>query len=79
MKIKIVTEESKMTLPVPTFLICGKVMYYLMKNIADSSGEMSEEQSRVIAKMIRKYAGKYKGLKLLEVESSNGDIVEITL
>lgn len=79
MKIKIKTKDLKLTLPVPTFLINKKVVRYILKNITDSSSEFSEEQCRKIAKVLKKYVRKYKGLKLLEVEESNGDIVEITL
>lgn len=65
--------------PIPTLLIRGGVMNHALKGVTNGSVEMSKEQSRKIAKVIRKNVRKYKGLTLVEVESSNGDHVKITL
>lgn len=81
MKIEVVTEDFKMKLPVPlpTFLIRGIVIEYALKGVSNASVKMSKEQSRKLAKAIRKCAGKYKGLTIVDVESSDGEIVKITL
>lgn len=81
MRIKIISEDFKMNLPVPIpkFLIRGFIINRVLRGVTNGSVEMSEEQSRIIAKTLRKSLRKHKGLTLVEVESSDGDYVKITL
>lgn len=81
MRIKVVSGDFKMNLPapIPKFLIRGIIINRVLKGVTDGSVEMSKKQSRIIAKVIRKSLKKYKGLTLVEVASSDGDYVKITL
>ena len=79
MKIKIRTEDCKMTLRFPTSLLLGRMTFSIAMNRAKEYIEFDNEQKDKLIKLLKRTRKKYKGLKLVEVKTAAGEIIEITL
>lgn len=84
MKIRVRTEEFRMTLFIPAFWILGSPLAHWIlnrvgKRLPVGFPPLTAEQRKSLRKTLKRCKKQYKGLTLAEVESSNGDQVTITL
>lgn len=68
-----------MTLRFPTSLLMGRFAFSIAMRRAEGYVEISDDQKDKIIKLLKQTGKKYKGLKLVDVHSAKGEIVEITL
>jgi len=78
MKIKIRSEGKKIFIPIPNFLMTSKFILKKISKHLDIEG-ISSENIRNFQKVFRKVRKQFKGLLLVDVESSSGEIVKIYL
>lgn len=81
MKIKIDTAEKKLNVRLPSSLIYSSlVCKIIVRAIEDKSGfKMEKETKQKVRGLLKKGVKEYKGLKLVEIHSAEGEIIEITL
>lgn len=81
MKIKIDTEEKKLNIRIPSSLLYSSIVFKIIERaIEDKSGiKIDKETKHKIQKLLRKMIKEYKGLKLVEIHSTENEIIEITL
>ncbi|MDD4189037.1 MAG: hypothetical protein PHX37_03015 [Eubacteriales bacterium] len=80
MKIKIRSKEHKFTIPVPNAMLFSKITARLIAKYARTDDlTVSKEQMAAILDELRKAKRLHGKMKIVEVNSADGDIVEITL
>jgi len=83
MKIKIISDEHKFTIPFPNGLILnGFVMGKLADKIKEKSEfdvNISKEQLKILCRELKKTKKLLKGEPLIYVKSGDGDEVKITM
>lgn len=78
MRIQIVAESHAFRFPVPTgWLLYGPGSWYLKKKLGQY--KVPGPTARVLLKTVRQARRQYRGWKLVEVHSADGDTVEIFL
>lgn len=81
MRIKVKADGKNINVRIPSVLLSSSLVFKIIeKNIEDNSGKrMDKETSKKVHKLLKQAVKKYKGLKLVEVHSADGEIVEIVL
>lgn len=79
MKIKINTKDCKLNLRFPTRLIAGKLTVSIIVNSTKEKITFTQEQKKAMVKMLKVCRKQYKGLKLVDVKTADGEIIEITI
>lgn len=81
MKIKVVSKEKKIKFWLPNFLLASKFVGRLIsKNVSDDKIKVNIKKSLPqLYTVIKKYRKENGPLKLVDIETSSGEIVEITI
>lgn len=80
MTIKIRSDDIKLWIPVPTGLAFNDLTALFVPKILEQNGvTMSQKQVRKLMRATRKCIRRHRGLTLVEVETADGQYVEITL
>ena len=82
MKITVKSEEYSFTIPLPNFLISEHIIVWAIKQGKKHNPDLKEIPTKQIKKLIHELKNSVKTLghyELVHVESSDGDIVIITL
>lgn len=81
MKVKIDTEEKKLNIRIPSALLYSSIVFKIIERaIEDKSGlRMDKETKQKVRGLLKKTVKEYKGLKLVEIHSAEGEIIEVTL
>lgn len=81
MKVKIDTEEKKLNIRIPSALLYSSIVFKIIERaIEDKSGlRMDKETKQKVRGLLKKAIKEYKGLKLVEIHSAEGEIIEVTL
>lgn len=79
MRVKIRTNGFRMTFYFPNAVLFGKLAVSIAAQCASDYVTISDEQKGKLACLLKQCGKQYKGLKLIEVHSSEGEQVEITL
>ncbi len=82
MKIHIQEKERKIHLTIPTGLIFNRVCFRVAFRMARKQGGMSSltpEAADILAAEFRRIKKRYGSWTLVEVQSADGELVEITL
>lgn len=81
MKINVYADNKKIRLWIPNFLITSRLAtYFISKSIDDvQSRNKIKESLPKCYKIIKEYRRENGPLKLVEVKTSSGEIVEITI
>lgn len=79
MKIKIKTADIHLNLRIPNSLLLWDIPISIALHYTKDTIELSRDQRKKIVKLLRECSRKYKGLTLIEVDSSEGERIEITL
>ena len=83
MKIRIMNQEHKLNIIIPTSLLTGlhvrKLILPIIYKHAGDTMPFPEEQMAALLREFKKAAKRHKGLRLVEVHSANGDQVLVQL
>lgn len=81
MKVKIDTEEKKLNIRIPSSLLYSSIVFKIIERaIEDKSGlRMDKETKQKVRGLLKKAVKEYKGLKLVEIHSAEGEMIEVTL
>lgn len=77
MKIIIDTEEKKLNLRIPTFLVTRKLVIKWI--LSKSKVEIDKTKLKKFISVFKRIRKKYKNLEIISVKSSDGEIVRILL
>lgn len=77
MKIIIDTEEKKLNLRIPTFLVKRKLVIKWI--LSKSKVEIDKTKLKEFISVFKRIRKKYKNLEIISVKSSDGEIVRILL
>lgn len=79
MKIKIKTEGFRMTLLFPTSLVLSNFGISIILQIAGKYIAVPKENKKTILKEVKQWRKQWKGLSLVEVQTSRGEEILIKL
>lgn len=81
MKIKIKTNDCKLNLRFPTCLIviAGRITVSIIVISMKDKITFTQQQKRAMIKMLKVCRKQFKGLKLVDVKTATGEIIEITI
>lgn len=79
MKIKIKTEKAKFTLWFPTSLLCSKLTLSIALHASKETIEFNDKQKEMVIAILKKCKKEYKHVRLVDVETADGEIVQITV
>lgn len=84
MKIKIRTEDCRFTLFVPAFWALGNPLTYRIlgkwkDRLPVAFPDLTAEQGKALRQALKRCKKRYRGLPLVEVDSSGGDRISVIL
>lgn len=84
MKIKIRTEDCRFTLFVPAFWALGNplthwILRRVRKKLPVDFPDLTAEQRKALRQALKRCKKRYRGLPLVEVDSSGGDRISVIL
>jgi hypothetical protein len=84
MKIKIRTEDCRFTLFLPVFWALGSplthwILRRVRKKLPVDFPDLTAEQRKALRRGLKSCKKRYKGLSLVEVDSSDGEVIRIFL
>ena len=80
MKITVRSEGFNLRIPIPTGLIFNDLTAGLAPHFLEKNGvTITKKQARTFIRTLRKFKRRHRNWTLVEVESANGDYVEIKL
>ena len=80
MRITVRSEEANLRIPIPTGLILNDLTAGLVPKFMEQNGiTITTKQARKFIRAMKKYKRRHRDWVLVEVQSSDGDYVEIKL
>lgn len=85
MKVKINTKDTKINIYIPTFLVLNNfsfsILMYVLSNQSISKEYIKclEDQKEKILKLMKMCRKQYKGLTIVDIKTSEGEKILITL
>lgn len=79
MKIKVRTKDAKFTLILPTALLSSRLIVSMALYSTKDTIHFDKTQVEKLTRLLKGIRKEYKGLRLVDVQTAEGEIVQITL